>query len=139
MIDVITAVIRLPPARVTPSERLVLFALAWHANGQHQAWPAVGTLVRETSLSRRAVQLALPRLTSKGFLAFHSKGPRGSIRYNVNLTALEDCASSAQSDGDDCLLLDPVRSQRRRVRRSTAHPVRGGVHPVRRGVHPIRH
>ena len=83
-IKIITAVFELPSAAVSWTERLVLLALAWHAdaNGQN-AWPSVQTISRKTSLSERGVRQALTQLKAKGLIAVQSKSARRSVRYAV--------------------------------------------------------
>lgn len=88
-IEVITAVIHLHPQVLSPPERLVLYVLAWHANSRSlRAWPAVQTIARETSLSRRAVQKILLRLRDKSFIVVNGRMARGSLNYALDLTAL---------------------------------------------------
>src|SRR5262245_26226654 len=99
---------QMSPGTLTPSQRLLLLNLAWHANEHGEnAFPAVPTISRETSLCRRAVQMGLRRLKDKGFLIDHGTRARRSVCYALNLQAI-DCASRAQSkaDGvsDDCAL-----------------------------------
>ncbi len=111
-IDVITAVVKLAPATVNPSERLVLLVLAWHANKHGlNAWPAVSTIARETSLTRRAVQKVLRRLLSKGLVFVDSTRARRSVVYAVAMDVLDrerysqseasDHEPRSQSDHDD--------------------------------------
>jgi hypothetical protein len=90
---------QMPPVALTPSQRLILLNLAWHANEHGEnAWPSVATISRETSLSRRAIQVNLPRLVTKGFLVVQGQMPRGSTCYALNLAAF-DRARGAQSEG----------------------------------------
>lgn len=75
---------------VTGPERLVLVNLAWHSHRDgRNAYPAVRTIARETSLSRRAVQKILRRLKLKGFLIAEGLMSRGAVRYALNLEALD--------------------------------------------------
>lgn len=88
-IEVITAVIRLRRDVVSAPERLVLMCLGWHANRHGlNAWPAVQTIAKETSLTRRGVQKILLRLRDKGFILISGRMARGSVRYDINLTVL---------------------------------------------------
>lgn len=81
----------LDPAAVTCSERLALLCLADHAHRDGAgAWPSVPTIMRRTSLSRRAVQNILPRLAEKNLIVKEGKMARGSVRYALNLDAVED-------------------------------------------------
>jgi len=46
------------------------------------AWPAVATIARETSLTTRAVQKVLRRLLTKGFVSVDStRRPIGRLRH----------------------------------------------------------
>ena len=92
-IKVSALVWKLAPAEVTSSERLVLLCLADHCpvDGSPTAWPAVATIARETSLSRRTVQPVLRSLHAKGFLVADGRGRRGTTRYTFDLARL-DCA-----------------------------------------------
>jgi hypothetical protein len=85
-VTALTAVFDLDPSLVTPTERLVLLALAWHADEHgRNAWPAISTLARKTSLSRRGVATVLPALKEKGLVHVQSKAARGTVRYAVSL------------------------------------------------------
>lgn len=100
-IDVITAVIRLAPGAVSPSERAVLFCLAWHANANGlNAWPAVATIARETSLTGRAVQKVLRRLLVKGFVVVDGTRARRSVVYAIDMAVL-DRERYSQSEPSD--------------------------------------
>lgn len=88
-IKVIAAVLSLEPSQVTASERAVLVSLAFHCDhAGKDAFQAVRTMARETSLTRRAVQKILPRLKAKGFVTAEGRMSRGSVRYALNLEAL---------------------------------------------------
>jgi predicted ArsR family transcriptional regulator len=82
----ILAVLRWSRAR--PTARLVLLALAAHANREtNEAWPSVATLARETGLSARAVRDALRELEQANEIErLAAGGGRGrTARYRVNL------------------------------------------------------
>ena len=137
-IKVITAVLRLGPAVVTSSERLVLYALAWHADEAGlNAWPSVPTLARETSLTPRAVQKVLRRLNAKGVLFVQARAARGSVRYGVDLQVL-DRERAASAGAVDC---EPGSQSGHVETPITANHVQGTanqVHPTANVVHPIR-
>lgn len=54
--------------RVSPSARLVLYALAARANAEGRAWPSAAQLCDDTSLGRTAVWSALNELTQAGLV-----------------------------------------------------------------------
>lgn len=92
----------------------MLLNLADHAHHDgRNSWPAVRTIAAETSLTRRAVQKILPRLLNKGFIVAEGKMARGSIRYALDLGAL-DRERYSQSEPSD---REP-RSQTAHVNRS---------------------
>jgi hypothetical protein len=129
-IKIITAVLNLTPDVVTAPERLVLLALAWHADEHgRNAWPAVGTLARKTSLTRRGVQKILHKLTQKGFLYVESVEARRSALYAIDMAAL-DCERYSQSAPPSSPVDCEPRSQGGRT------PFAGGANPVRRGGEP---
>lgn len=61
-----------------PTGRLVLLALAYHANAKGRAWPSVPTLARETALNRGTVQRALRDLEDLGELTVELRDGRSS-------------------------------------------------------------
>lgn len=90
-IAVLNLVWRLAPEAVTPGERLVLLNLANYSrdDGSH-IWPAVPTIVQETSLTDRGVRKVLKQLRQKGFLIAEGQmgGRRSVNRYRLNLKCL---------------------------------------------------
>jgi DNA-binding MarR family transcriptional regulator len=112
-VRVMALVWKLSPAVISAPERLVLLNLAEHCNDRGgNAWPAVRTISRETSLTARAVQKILPRLKAKGFVVEESRLPRRSVRYALDLEALHrerysqshdvDCEPRSQSEAAAC-------------------------------------
>ncbi len=75
-----------------PTVRLVLVALACHANDGGQCWPSVGSLAERTHLKRRTVQKALAVLVEGGHLSYADgersrgglPGRRSTTVYNVH-------------------------------------------------------
>jgi Helix-turn-helix domain len=143
-LTVSTLIWKLRPAVVTPSERLVLLALADYANdGAQNLWPAVGTLSKRTSLTRRSVQRVLHQLVRKGFIVAAGVMTRGSVRYGMNLERLaadgRDYDTVSQSHGHDydtvsqstTTLCHGGATQRRRGGDTVT---RGGRHSVARSV-----
>ena len=99
-------------ANITAVERLVLLNLADHANDDGQnAYPAVRTIARETSLSVRAVQDALVRLSApdRKLIRETCRMSRRAVVYALNLDML-DRTRDAQS---------PLPKRRRRLRERT--------------------
>ncbi len=75
-----------------PTAKLVLLALADHANGATAlAWPSIARLVALTGLSERAVQQALRRLEAEGKVARATRP--GGGRTNVYELRLERLVS----------------------------------------------
>lgn len=52
----------------SPTDKAVLFALAYHASDTGRCWPSVPTLCEHTQLSDRAVRNALKRLAAGGHI-----------------------------------------------------------------------
>ena len=61
--------------RASPTQKLVLFAMANHANEAGECHPSVALLVRHTCLSERSVQNALREMKAAGLVA--ERGKRG--------------------------------------------------------------
>ena len=68
----INAILEAP--NCSSSEKLILLVLANRANQTGVCWPSFGTLVRETSLSRRTVIRTIAALESKKFLSKKKTG-----------------------------------------------------------------
>ena len=67
--------------------RLVLLALADHADDDGICYPSVARLARRTGLSERALQSNFKKLVSAGLLRIDKNaGPRGCNRYCVTLS-----------------------------------------------------
>jgi biotin operon repressor len=64
-----------------PTERLVMLALADHADDEGKCYPSILRLCERTGLSERAVQTNVKKLTEAGYLAVHIGGGKG----NANL------------------------------------------------------
>ena len=63
--------------------RLVLLALADHADEEGRAWPSAARLARYTLMDVRNVHRALARLVKEGEIVAAGKGPRGVIIYEI--------------------------------------------------------
>src|SRR5262249_19575168 len=109
-VEVITTVLEMTPEMVLPTERIVLYVLAWHTNRHSlSSWPSVPTIARESSLDRRSVQRILKRLCEKNLLVAQGKRRRGSVEYALNLDAIrslryrsDDCGTLSQSEPPHC-------------------------------------
>jgi len=95
-------------SRARPTQRLVLLAIADHANDRGvEAYPSMVTLMAKTGLSERGIRKATTELVALGELAVAYKGgPRGCNRYAVVIPdpapdaglAIADPARDAASD-----------------------------------------
>jgi DNA-binding MarR family transcriptional regulator len=133
-VKVINAVFDLPPAAVTPGERLVLLALAWHADEHgRNAWPALSTLARRTSYDRTTVLRTLSKLKDKKLVVSHGKGPRSSVRYTISIDGLDLCTAH-KSDPLTCALCTSQNIDSGITPPPPLHYATGGValrHPIR--------
>jgi hypothetical protein len=136
-IEAITAVLAIPPEAITATERLVLLVMAWYADSNgRDSFPAVPTVTKRSSLTRRAVQKALRRLAEKGYLVVVGQRSRGALNYSIRLAALEHCEPRSQSKARDC----ERRSQSPRTTFTRgANHVRGGGEPRSPDPSGIRH
>lgn len=80
---------------VRGTDKLVLIGLANHADPHgHNCWPAVSTLAKYASVTKRNVQRSLARLEESGFISVeHNRGgtsdtpsDRRPNRYTLNLS-----------------------------------------------------
>jgi Helix-turn-helix domain len=72
---------------IPPSEKLMLLAMADHARDDGTGcYPAIATLAKKTSLSRRGTQKLIRRLQAAGYIADTGKISRfGTIEYTLTL------------------------------------------------------
>jgi hypothetical protein len=71
--------------------KLLLLAIADHANEKGVCWPSVARLAWKTGYSRRQIQYKLAELRASGCLTAIQRaqgGRRGSVVYKVNLEVL---------------------------------------------------
>jgi hypothetical protein len=143
----IIRIFELAPDVVSPTERLVLLALADHAdNAGANAYPGNIRMARRTSLQRRSIQKTLRELERKGFIVPDGVMSRGAIRYRLNIEALDrarhsqsadgDRAPYSQSHADDCALetrsssdCAPSSPKGRTTDAGRANVIRGGGEP----------
>ena len=74
-LDAVRAVLALD-AQIRGVERLVLVALATHANRDSVCWPSVATLAREAGTTERHAYRVLQRLHDRGAFSRRSGGGR---------------------------------------------------------------
>jgi hypothetical protein len=66
------------PLQVPPTPKAVLMSLADQANDQGVCWPAIGSIVKRTCLSERAVQNAISWLQQSGVLVLKREQGRAT-------------------------------------------------------------
>lgn len=64
------------PLSVSPTQKVVLWALADQANDDGEAWPSIAGLMEATCLSERAIRGALRELEGAGFIETEAGGGR---------------------------------------------------------------
>jgi hypothetical protein len=98
------------PDVLTPTERLVLLRLAFHANAAGGSiYPSVATLMRHTGATRRSVQMALRRLEELGFIDTEREARAQEAPHRrLDLDAIR----SAGLPGDRGANTAPLRDQR---------------------------
>lgn len=91
---------------VTSTEKLVLLALADHADDAGRCWPSVARMEEMTALSERSIRKAIQTLEEKGALSTDRGVGRGnSSKYILKLDSSVD-ASTPQKVQDSHLLPD---------------------------------
>ena len=85
-----------------PTERLIMLALADHADDSGRCYPSVQRIAQRTGLSLRAVQINIRKLEAQGFVRVVTSGRRGRANdYFINLNP-----ASAVSDRDSAAARD---------------------------------
>jgi hypothetical protein len=75
----------------TPTDTLMLLALAEHSDHTGYCWPGIETLARMCRVSRRSAQKTLRKLESEGWIRVVVKGGgRLSNRYQIDLGRLAE-------------------------------------------------
>lgn len=87
-----------------PSDRLMMFVLAWHANDSGECWPGLDLLATECGVKRRAARYTLRRLERDGWITTKvgGGGPRGrgvTSHYFLDLHALRTRQPTAPTTG----------------------------------------
>lgn len=85
---------------LTPTVKLVLLALCDWANDAGICFPAVATVARKTSISKRHCQRIMADLTKAGLVVVvgNVQGGVGSRRYQIDEEALRGCAGTSTRD-----------------------------------------
>ncbi len=74
-----------------PTERLIMLALADHADDEGRCYPSINRLCQRTGLKERAVQTNIRKLEEQGYLRIHEgAGRNGSNLYFVHPTPAAD-------------------------------------------------
>lgn len=68
---------------LTPSQKLVMLCLAWHANDSDSAYPSVATMALETGLSKRQTQRAIAELRKKELIVPRGESVGGRGRTSI--------------------------------------------------------
>ena len=74
----------------SPTAKVVLVIVAFHADRAGKAWPSLDTIAAEASLSRRSVVYALQRLVADGWLTAERR-PRLTTRYRPKAPSDNPC------------------------------------------------
>lgn len=93
--------------------RLVLVALANHANDQRECWPAQRTIAREAGISPGSVGAQVRKLVALGEVTVLEAGtPRRAARYRLRLWTDPEPERSAGERSPEPPARDPERAQR---------------------------
>ena len=85
-------------AGLAPTEKLVLLALAYHANGLGEsAYPAQATLAQMCGVSLPTIKRALRSLRNRRLIVPDGKGRKGTIRYSIALPLAAQRSKAAGS------------------------------------------
>jgi hypothetical protein len=120
--------------------RLVLLAIADHADANKSAYPSVATLMRETTMSERAVHDAIQVLRKLGELSIRAnEGPRGVNIYTINISITPAISApplqnpqGADSDTKGC------RKRQGGVQKTTVTPAISAPKPSRTTKEPSK-
>lgn len=99
-----------------PTERLIMLALADHADDEGRCYPSIARLCRRTGLTERAVQSNIRKLQDAGYVAVQlGAGRSGSNLYLVRATPAPDAPKPSgtiiEPSSKDHLTDDPVRGR----------------------------
>ena len=68
---------------LSPTEKLVILALADCANDEGECWPSIATIARKSNLGERSVQRSIQALKDAGHLSRHEVAGKG-CRYTIH-------------------------------------------------------
>lgn len=83
--------------RLAPTERLIMLALADHADDDGRCYPSIARLCQRTGLKERAIQGNIKKLAEQGYLTLIAGGGRG----NANLFIIHTNPASAAGNAGD--------------------------------------
>lgn len=100
---------------VSPSEKLLLLALANYADERMQCWPSQRRLAEDTCLTDRTVRALLTELEDRGFLSRERRerddGSRATDRITLHFHGIVPASSDAQISGGAEIISGGVRKQ----------------------------
>lgn len=114
-------------AELSTTQKMVLLALAKHADSKGHCWPSQQTLMRLSSLSRRAVQKALDDLDEMGVIEVRRRCD-DSGRRTSNLYVIDFSNPKLKGDGAP-RAHTPAHEVRKRGRTSCAKNSIRGTQP----------
>jgi uncharacterized phage protein (TIGR02220 family) len=76
--------------KCTPTEKLILLALADHANDDGRCWPGMERVAQKTGFTRRAVVKSVKSLQAKGILRVTNRAVGGLKKSNVYTLIVDD-------------------------------------------------
>jgi len=104
--------------RGTSSEKLVLVAIADHANAEGIAWPTQRRLAKEAGISTRQVERIVPELTRRGWLKVEERRGCRSNRYRV-VEPIDTDADGGIRESQETGIPTPTSDEHRHPRRDT--------------------
>lgn len=93
------------PVRCTPTQKVVLWALADHADDRGEAWPSIAGLIEATCLSERSVRGALRELEACGLIKTSPGGGRN--RTSTYRLAMEQNGAARAETRQDLPRIEP--------------------------------
>lgn len=81
----------------TPTQRLVLLALADHADGDNETWPSIDLLMAKTGLSKATIYRALSDLTKEGVIR-EAEAVKGYKTWELLMSQSETAESQSETD-----------------------------------------
>jgi biotin operon repressor len=104
---------------LSPTERLIMLALADHADDDGRCYPSIERLCRRTGLSERAVQTNIKRLSEGGYVKVHVGGGKGHANlYFISANPAADAPRSKCTPAADA----PQTPQQVRQTPQQVHP-----------------